>query len=256
MELSHETSGSGPVVVLVHGITESRETWRPLIAPLSATNTVVAVDLRGHGMSPTGDAYDPLTLATDVRETLLATGLPDTDSALMIGHSLGGVVVSAYGALFPCRGIINVDQPLRLSAFKEGLAQLEPMLKGDTASFDTAISLLFASMMGALPADEAARVNSLRRATQDVVLGIWGTVFDSSPAELDAQVDALVGGITVSYHALHGVDPGTAYCDWLLDSIPTAVLSVWEDLGHYPHLVEQETFLELVKEFDSDDREW
>ena len=253
MELSHEINGAGPLLVLVHGITESRESWRPLVSPLSRHNTVVAVDLRGHGNSPDGDAYDPVTLATDVRETLLSLGRTDTDSALMVGHSLGGIVVSAYGALFPCRGIINVDQPLRLSAFKEGLAQLEPMLKADVDTFHAAISILFDSMIGALPKEEADRVTSLRRASQDVVLGIWGTVFDSTPEELDAQVDALVGGITVPYHALHGVDPGVAYCDWLLESIPTAMFTVWDDLGHYPHLVEQSTFLELVENFDSDD---
>jgi pimeloyl-ACP methyl ester carboxylesterase len=252
MELAHEIDGSGPLVVLVHGITENRETWRPLVEPLREKYRVLLVDLRGHGESAEGDVYDPITLATDVRETVLSAADTDADNALMVGHSLGGVVVSAYGALFPCRGIINVDQPLRLSAFKEGLSQLEPLLKGDTESFSTAIAMLFGSMMGALPADEVSRVNSLRRPTQSVVLGVWGTVFDSTPEELDAQVDALVGVIREPYLALHGTDPGVDYANWLLDATPTAVFEVWDDLGHYPHLVWPDTFVDRVVEFDAE----
>ena len=250
MELAYEIGGSGPLLVLVHGITESRETWRPLIAPLQLNFTVVAVDLRGHGQSPEGDAYDPITMATDVRDTLITLNRPDIDRAFMIGHSLGGVVVSAYGALFACGSIVNIDQPLRLSAFKDGLSQLEPLLKGTTESFISAISMMFDSMMGALSADEIERINKNRHAKQPVVLGIWGTVFDSSPDELDAQVDGLVGGITVPYFALHGNDPGTAYTDWLTSAVPTASLEVWDNMGHYPHLVDQGPFLELINDLD------
>jgi pimeloyl-ACP methyl ester carboxylesterase len=211
---------------------------------------VVAVDLRGHGQSPDGDAYDPITLATDVRDTLATLNRPDIDSAFIIGHSLGGVVVSAYGTLFPCGAIMNIDQPLRLSAFKEGLSQLEPLLNGDTQSFTTAISVLFESMMGALPADEVDRVTNLRRATQNVVLGIWGTVFESTSEELDAQVDALVAGISAPYFSLHGVDPGAEYTSWLRNAVPSTTVEIWDNLGHYPHLVNPGRFLELVNDLD------
>jgi pimeloyl-ACP methyl ester carboxylesterase len=250
MELAYEIGGSGPLLVLVHGITESRETWRPLIAPLQVNFTVVAVDLRGHGQSPDGGAYDPITMATDVRDTLTTLNRQDVDRAFMIGHSLGGVVVSAYGALFPCGSIVNIDQQLRLSAFKDGLSQLEPLLKGTTESFNSAVSMMFDSMMGALTSEEMARISGHRHAKQAVVLGIWGTVFDSSPEELDTQVDVLVGGITVPYFALHGNDPGAAYGNWLTTAVPTASLEVWDNLGHYPHLVNQGQFLELINDLD------
>lgn len=250
MLLAHEITGDGPLAVVVHGITESRETWRPLIGRLGEHYRVVAVDLRGHGQSPTGDTYDPLTLAGDLRETLVATGLDRIDEALLLGHSLGGIVVTAYGAMFPSRAIVNVDQPLRLSAFKEGLSQLEPLLKGEPDSFTMAIGLVFGSMAGALSADETARIEALRRPDQAVVLGIWGTVFDSSPAELDEQVDALVGAVTVPYLALHGMDPGDDYGAWLTDTVPTASVEVWPDVGHYPHLVHPDRFLGRIAAFD------
>ena len=250
MKLSYEIGGSGPLLVLVHGITESRETWRPLIAPLQVNFTVVAVDLRGHGSSPDGDDYDPITMATDVRDTLTSLHRDDIDEAFMIGHSLGGVVVSAYGALFPCSAIMNIDQPLRLSAFKDGLSQLEPLLKGTPDTFNTAIAMLFDSMIGALPATEVERVTAHRRAAQKVVLGIWRTVFDSTPEELDAQVDGLVEAIRVPYFALHGSDPGSEYVQWLKKAIPSASVEIWDNVGHYPHLVNQGPFLELVNDLD------
>jgi pimeloyl-ACP methyl ester carboxylesterase len=251
MQLAHEIVGDGPVAIIVHGITESRETWRPLINPLSRHYTVIAVDLRGHGHSAPGDVYDPITMASDVRETVLAAGVAGVDEALVVGHSLGGIVVSAYGAMYPTRGIVNVDQPLRLSAFKEGLTQLEPLLKGDAESFAMAIGLVFGSMAGTLPAAEAARVEALRFADQSVVLGIWGTVFDSTPDELDAQVDALAGGITAPYLALHGMDPGEGYAAWLTGAVPSAAYELWPDVGHYPHLVHPDRFLDRLAAFDS-----
>jgi pimeloyl-ACP methyl ester carboxylesterase len=247
MLLAHERLGSGPALVLIHGITERHEMWRPLLEPLAGQYDVVAVDLRGHGDSAVEAPYDPITMATDVHQTVQSLGLINP---LVIGHSLGGVVASAYAAVGRPRAIINVDQPLKLADFKAALSQLEPMLRGDRASFDTAIGMVFDAMIGPLPADEAARIGALRHADQDVVLGIWGTVFDSSPAELDATVEALIGAVTVPYLSLHGIDPGEGYTSWLRRLMPSATVEVWPDQGHYPHLVQPGRFLERVTDFD------
>src|SRR6185503_14823475 len=107
------------------------------------------------------------------------------------------------------------------------LGQLEPMLRGTRAEFERAIEMVFASMMGPLDDEQSARIRGLRHADQDVVLGIWGTVFRSTPEELDAQVGALAGGITVPYLSLHGIDNGPEYAAWLTDAVPTATVEVW-----------------------------
>lgn len=250
MQLAHEFIGdsSAPSLVLIHGITESRHMWHPLLHSFAAQHKVLAVDLRGHGESDLDDGYDPISYATDVVETAVSLGL---DRPLVIGHSLGGVVASAVAAISPVRGVINIDQPLRLSGFKAGLAQLEPMLKGDEESFQQAMGMMFGAMEGPLPADEAARVRGLRRANQEVVLATWASVFDSTEAELDETVAALAGAITVPYLAIHGIDPGPDYAAWLQGLVPTAVVEVWPDLGHYPHLVEPQRFLARVAEFEA-----
>jgi len=250
MQLAHERVGSGRPIVLVHGITERGEAWRPLVAPLARDHTVLIVDLRGHGSSPRGDSYDPLTLAADVHETVLAADLGE-DAPLMIGHSLGGVVVSAYAAMFRTRGVINIDQPLHLSVFKDVLGQMEPMLRGSPDSFAAALDTLLSPMMAPLDATETARIVGLRRADQDVVLGVWSTVLEATPKQLDAQVARLAVGLAVPYLSLHGADPGPDYPAWLAGLVPSAIVEVWPDHGHYPHLVDQARFLDRVHTFDA-----
>lgn len=251
MQLAHELIGRAhdPAVVLIHGITENHRTWHPLLSSLAKGREVLAVDLRGHGDSDHSDPYDPITYATDVVETVTALGLKDP---LVVGHSLGGVVASAYAAIAPCVGVVNVDQSLRLADFQALLQQLSPMLEGRHAEFQQAIDMVFASMMGALPEREVQRVSALRDpADQQVVLGTWDAVLHQSGEELDATVEALAGAITVPYLAIHGIDPGPGYAEWLTGLVPTATVEVWPDLGHYPHLCEPQRFVRRLAEFEA-----
>jgi pimeloyl-ACP methyl ester carboxylesterase len=94
-DIAYARTGSGPPLVLVHGITESRRTWDPLVPALAERFDVVAVDLRGHGESAKVPPFDVGTLAEDVAELTAALGL---ERPHLIGHSLGGVVVTAMAA--------------------------------------------------------------------------------------------------------------------------------------------------------------
>lgn len=246
--IDYFAAGEGRPLVLVHGITESRRTWDPLLAPLIAAGyRVLAVDLRGHGESSMTPPYDLATMAADLGAVLAAERV---DDALLVGHSLGGAVVSAYAAGGPCRGVINVDQPLKLSDFQAVLQQLEPMLKGDEAQFQGAISAIFEQMAGPLAGAERWRVDHLRAAHQAVVLGVWELLFTATAAELDVVVDTMAGAITAPYLSLHGIDPGQDYPPWLSSRIADAAVEVWPDHGHYPHLVDQARFVASVLEFD------
>jgi pimeloyl-ACP methyl ester carboxylesterase len=209
MLLAHELVGraDAPALILIHGITDCRRTWHPLLHKLAEGNSVLAVDLRGHGESDSDDPYDPITYAADVIETAAALGVTDP---IVVGHSLGGVVASAFAATAPCRAVLNIDQPLRLSGFKDALTQLEPMLRGNQESFEAALEMMFSAMDGPLAVHEQARVRLHRRADQAVVLGTWASVFESTPAELDATVEQLAAGITVPYLSLHGLRPVAA----------------------------------------------
>jgi pimeloyl-ACP methyl ester carboxylesterase len=250
MQLAHEFIGanSAPALVLIHGITDSRRMWHPLLHDLAKHHSVLAVDLRGHGESDPDDGYDTISYAADVVET--ATGL-GVVNPLVVGHSLGGVVASAVAAISPCRGVVNIDQALRLSGFKDVLSQLRPMLDGGEDSFQQAMTTMFAAMEGPLSAEEVQRLHGQRRADREVVLATWATVFDSTGAELDETVAALAAAIKVPYLAIHGIDPGPDYAGWLQGLVPTATVEVWPDMGHYPHLVDPARFLARLAAFEA-----
>lgn len=251
--IAYETTGSGrdgaTPVVLVHGITERAETWAPLIDPLAATRPVVTLDLRGHGESGTAPRYDLEAMAGDVIAVANALGLGRPH---LVGHSLGGAVVSAAGAAMAVSSIVNVDQSLQLDAFKEQLTTFESQLR-DPESFPLVVEGLFAMMAGdRLSADEMARLSALRRADQDVVLGVWELILTAPASEIAATVDAALAGYSdsaVPYLSLFGIDPGEGYAEWIAGRIPGAATELWADHGHYPHLVDPDRFVARLEEF-------
>jgi len=247
--LAHDLQGDGPLLVLVHGITENRHSWDPLTADLARDHRVLRVDLRGHGESPAGDDYGVATLADDVA-AVVAEVDPDGPPPLLVGHSLGGMVVTAYAAAHDVRGAVNVDQSLDLAPLQAGVQAQAENLRGP--AFPAVIAALFDSMRGTVPDAEWARLDALRRPDQAVVLAIWGLLLDTTPEELEKAVEAMVSGLTAPYLALDGIDPGPGHGEWLARRIPQAQLEVWAGLGHYPHLVEPERFLARVRRFEAE----
>jgi pimeloyl-ACP methyl ester carboxylesterase len=246
--IEYTERGDGPPLVLVHGITESHHAWDPLVPALAGRWHVVGVDLRGHGESERHTPYDPATMAKDVHAVVQDAGV---EAPLVVGHSLGGVVVSAYGgAGLPSRAIVNVDQPIALTGFKDALEPLVPLLRGTREEFDAAVGIIFDVLDGPLPPSERERLTALSSPEPDVVLGVWGTVIDTPAEDLDLLATGLVAGIDVPYLSLHGSDPGDDYPDWLRAVVPTALLEVWPGTGHYPQLVEPERFVTRLAAFD------
>ncbi|MEA2474458.1 MAG: hypothetical protein QOE06_2373 [Thermoleophilaceae bacterium] len=99
--VSYRQAGRGPVIVLIHGITGSSDTWLDTIEELSEHHTVVAPDMLGHGESakPRGD-YSLGAYASGIRDLLAALG---HDRASVVGHSLGGGVAMQMAYQFPER---------------------------------------------------------------------------------------------------------------------------------------------------------
>ena len=100
--LAYATLGTeGDVVVLVHGYGGDKNSWLFVQEPLARTNVVHALDLPGHGDS-TKDVGDGSldTLANAVLGFLDALGIR---KAHLVGHSLGGAVVTAAAAKAPGR---------------------------------------------------------------------------------------------------------------------------------------------------------
>ncbi len=244
--IHYEVAGSGDPVVLVHGITESGRTWDPVTELLASRHRVVVPDLRGHGASERGPSYDLASLAGDVAAVIGAEGL---ERPRVVGHSLGGAVVSALAGALPTRSVVNVDQPLKLDEFQAQLRAVEPALR-DPESFPMVIGGLFDQLAGdALATEERARIEGHRRADQEVVLGIWMPILEAPAEEVAAMVEAAVSAISCPYLAIHGIDPGAQYAAWLTGLVPGASVDVWDGLGHYPHLVDPVRFVARLEEF-------
>jgi pimeloyl-ACP methyl ester carboxylesterase len=99
--VSYRTGGNGPALLLLHGITNSSETWEHVAPRLAERFTVIAPDLLGHGNSatPRGD-YSLGAHASGARDVLTALGI---ERATVVGHSLGGGIAMQFAYQFPER---------------------------------------------------------------------------------------------------------------------------------------------------------
>jgi pimeloyl-ACP methyl ester carboxylesterase len=106
------SSGSGPVVILLHGYAETSDSWAPLAAKLVKSYTVVVPDLRGIGRSsrPAG-GYDKKTQAADIRAVVTALGY---DRASVVSHDIGIMVAYAYAVRYPDKveRLVVMDAPI------------------------------------------------------------------------------------------------------------------------------------------------
>ncbi len=92
--------GSGPMVVLLHGIGQTRHMWDG-IAALSGRFELLTYDFPGHGETPTPDtAYDIEDLSDQLADILNAAGIL---RAHLVGSSLGGMVAQQFAATWPGR---------------------------------------------------------------------------------------------------------------------------------------------------------
>ena len=94
-----EMGGSGPTVVLIHGLGSCADDWVPQVPVLVPSFTVLALDLRGHGRSakPPG----PYTVAQMGEDVAALMTTVDTGPAHVVGLSLGGLVAQVLAAEHP-----------------------------------------------------------------------------------------------------------------------------------------------------------
>ncbi|MEX2969070.1 alpha/beta fold hydrolase [Streptomyces sp. C184] len=84
--------GDGPPLLLLHGAGRTLLDWERVAPLLAVRHRVWAMDLRGHGRSGDGAAPWSCEVAVeDVRAVLAACGAPE---AVVVGHSLGGMVAA------------------------------------------------------------------------------------------------------------------------------------------------------------------
>ncbi|MGH2964177.1 MAG: alpha/beta fold hydrolase [Solirubrobacterales bacterium] len=119
----YRIAGSGPPVVLIHGMVNSSQHWEAVALRLATDHTVIAPDLIGHGDSatPRGD-YSLGAHAAVIRDLLAVI---EVERASIVGHSLGGGVAMQFFYQFPQR----VERLALVSSGGLG-REVSPMLRG------------------------------------------------------------------------------------------------------------------------------
>ncbi len=112
--------GMGPPVVLLHGFTGSRETWKPLVRALDAEFTTLSVDLVGHGRSGSPAAVDRYRMNRAVDDLAALLHRLGFERATWLGYSLGGRVALQVAVRHP-----EVVSALVLEGATPGLADPE-----------------------------------------------------------------------------------------------------------------------------------
>ncbi|HSQ76757.1 MAG TPA: alpha/beta fold hydrolase, partial [Bacteroidota bacterium] len=108
MHLHYRQYGSGPVLILLHGLFGSLNNWHSHALAFAGRFTVFAVDQRNHGAS----SHDPVSsypaMAEDLREFMDLHGI---DEAFLLGHSMGGKTVMQFAGKYPerARALVVVD---------------------------------------------------------------------------------------------------------------------------------------------------
>jgi pimeloyl-ACP methyl ester carboxylesterase len=107
-------SDAGPGVLLIHGLSNTAWSWTPVGRRVRVARHVVAMDLRGHGLSdaPT-TGYDPGSFAGDVLAVAEGSGLLEAgdDRVVLAGHGFGAIVAAWAAAETGdrCAGLVLVD---------------------------------------------------------------------------------------------------------------------------------------------------
>ena len=96
---AYRVAGSGPAILLIHGIGDNSTTWSTVQSKLAQRFTVIAPDLLGHGQSdkPRAD-YSVAAYANGMRDLL---SVLDVERVTVVGHSLGGGVAMQFAYQFP-----------------------------------------------------------------------------------------------------------------------------------------------------------
>ena len=259
-------AGSGPALLLIHGVGCDSTSWEPVHARLAQRFTVIAPDLLGHGESDKPHAdYSLPAFANGMRDLLAVLGIA---RVTVVGHSFGGGVAMQFAYQYPelverivlvsAGGVSkDVSLALRLAAMPmgaEALAMLRapgvmPAIRGFGRAVGTMLgSTRFGRDMADVvemlegfqdPAGLAAFARTLRSVVD--ARGQFVTMLDRSylvqsvPVQIIWGEDDLI--IPVDHaHTAHAAISGSR-------------IEIFEDSGHMPFHDHPDRFVEVVERF-------
>ena len=267
-----EDGGSGPPVVLLHGITDSLESYLPVLPHLVATARVFALDFRGHGDSSRGPT--PYRLEDYTRDVEAFLVQVVREPAVVAGHSLGGLVAAQLGARSRVEllGLFLEDPPFykgRMPAFKEtvfypAFVAMQELLRDHHASGRTIDEL--ARVVGDFPYDFASgkgpsmlevlgedlvhvRASTLHRFDPDALdAAVQGTMFHDFDPDADLVSIQCPAQLIAGNYELGGA-MDRADVERVRERISRCTHAVWDDIGHLIHPERPEAFARELLSF-------
>jgi pimeloyl-ACP methyl ester carboxylesterase len=263
-DLSYVDSGSGPVVLFIHGILGSQRQWEHLVDSMDDDHRVLLPDLFGHGESakPLGD-YSLSAHAAAMRDLLDHLGI---ERVTLVGHSLGGGIAMQFSYLFPERvehlvlvssgGLGREVNVMLRSATLPGAAQVLSVIASPRVLTRVEALGRGASRLGWRPgADISAAWRGFSalgdRESRRAFLATTRAVID-------------LGGQSISAHDhLDGSQPVPTMVVWgskdrmipashalsLEEALPDCRIEIFEGAGHFPHLEDPDRFARVLRDF-------
>ena len=98
MKLHFKKFGSGPPLIILHGVFGSSDNWKTLANHLMSTFEVYLVDQRNHGLSPHSDDFNYQVMTDDLKELLHDEKI---EKCILLGHSMGGKTAMNFAVQYP-----------------------------------------------------------------------------------------------------------------------------------------------------------
>ncbi|QWW69912.1 alpha/beta hydrolase [Rhizobium sp. WYJ-E13] len=255
VDIAVQESGDpgGPAIVFIHGLLGSHLNWdRQVSSPRLQHYRLISYDLRGHGLSGKPDdaeAYhDGRRWADDLSAVLKATG---AKNPVLVGWSLGGVVLSNYLAAYGddgIGGIVYVDGVIELNA---GQITSHPQVYAGLASDDLRAHLDAVKTFLALCFERKPDTATFERLLSNAAMASW-IMTRTVPSMTVSAVQGLPRA-RVPVLLLYGgrddlvkVEPSIARARALNPAIQT---KIYAKSGHAPFLEEAPRFNGDLAEF-------
>jgi pimeloyl-ACP methyl ester carboxylesterase len=259
-------AGSGPALLLLHGIGNNCQTWAGVIDRLAERYTVIAPDLLGHGSSdkPRGD-YSIAAYANGMRDLL---SVLDIEQATVVGHSLGGGIALQFAYQFPerCQRLALVGSgglgPELSAGLRAATLPGAELVVTALTGVSGPVRLGFQVMDRIGHAAGWRRVRDLAEAG-DALLALKDIearraflrtlrgVVDAHGQAVTALDRLYLADAIPMLVIWGGRDPivPAQHAQTVRTVVPSARIEMFPDAGHWPHLDDPDRFCELLLDF-------